>query len=80
MSGPARDARLLGVRELRSDRVGFALRQLAEDLVTERRRVLQLERENRELRAELELLRHSPAEQSRRSPDRDASFAAPQAA
>jgi hypothetical protein len=39
-----------------SERIGTALRALAEDLVTERRRVLLLRRENRELRAELAAL------------------------
>jgi DNA repair exonuclease SbcCD ATPase subunit len=37
--------------------IGTALRALAEDLVTERRRVLMLRRENRELREQLESIR-----------------------
>ncbi|HYB30554.1 MAG TPA: hypothetical protein VEF89_28400 [Solirubrobacteraceae bacterium] len=36
------------------DQLGTALRRLAEELVTERRRVVALERENRELRAQIE--------------------------
>jgi hypothetical protein len=39
------------------ERIGSALQALAADLVTERRRVLQLRRENRALRAELAALR-----------------------
>lgn len=39
------------------ERIGSALRALAADLVTERRRVLLLRRENRALRAELAALR-----------------------
>ena len=38
------------------ERVGRALRKMAEDLVTERRRIVVLERENRKLRAQLEEL------------------------
>jgi hypothetical protein len=45
------------VKEVRPDQIGTALRRLAADLVAERRRVVQLERENRELRAQLEELR-----------------------
>ena len=45
------------VREVSSEQVGTALRRLAADLVSERRRVAWLERENRELRAQLEALR-----------------------
>lgn len=40
-----------------AERIGSALRRLAEDLVAERRRVALLERENRVLRTELEKLR-----------------------
>jgi chaperonin cofactor prefoldin len=47
------------VKEVGADRVGRALRQMAEDLVTERRRVVLLQRENRELRTQLEELRRS---------------------
>jgi cell shape-determining protein MreC len=50
------------VREISGERVGSALRKLAEDLVTERRRVAQLERENRELRRELEQVQRLMAE------------------
>jgi cell division protein FtsB len=50
------------VREISGERVGSALRKLAEDLVTERRRVAQLERENQELRRELEQLQRFVAE------------------
>jgi cell division protein FtsB len=38
------------------ERIGSALHALASDLVTERRRVARLERENRQLRAEVERL------------------------
>ena len=72
MPGPSRGARLRRVKELTSERVGFALRQLAEDVVTERRRVRKLERENRELRAQLTGLL---AETSPRSVDPDESCA-----
>jgi regulator of replication initiation timing len=50
------------MREISGERLGTALRTLAQDLVSERRRVTQLERENRELRRELEQLRHSVAD------------------
>ena len=62
LSGRRSDATLRGVREIAGERIGTALRKLAEDLVAERRRVVQLERENRELRQELEQLRRSVAE------------------
>jgi 3-polyprenyl-4-hydroxybenzoate decarboxylase len=45
--------------EVAADRVGRALKRMAEDLVTERRRVVLLQRENRELRIQLEQLRRS---------------------
>jgi hypothetical protein len=44
------------VKEVGPERVARALRKMAEDLVTERRRVVVLQRENRELRAQLEEL------------------------
>jgi hypothetical protein len=44
------------VNEVGPERVARALRKMAEDLVTERRRVVVLQRENRELRAQLEAL------------------------
>jgi hypothetical protein len=47
------------VREVSSEQIGTALRRLAADLVAERRRVVMLERENRELRAQLEELRRT---------------------
>jgi cell division protein FtsB len=50
------------MREISGERLGIALRTLAQDLVSERRRVTQLERENQELRRELEQLRHSVAD------------------
>lgn len=80
MPGPARVARLPRVRELTNERVGFALRQLAEDVVTERRRVRRLERENRELREQLELLTRSREDEPPRSPDPDESRAVTTAA
>jgi hypothetical protein len=45
------------VNEVGPERVARALRKMAEDLVTERRRVVVLQRENRELRAQLEELK-----------------------
>jgi hypothetical protein len=68
LPGGARNARLGPVKEVRSDRIGFALRQLAEDVVHERRRVAALERENRELKAQLDALQRSVAE-THRSPE-----------
>jgi hypothetical protein len=56
------------VREVSSEQVGTALRRLAADLVSERRRVALLERENRELRAQLEALRRPPAAEPERRP------------
>ncbi len=47
------------VNEVGPERVGRALRKMAEDLVAERRRVVRLERENRELRTQLEDLQRS---------------------
>ena len=47
------------MREITGEQIGSALRQLAEDVVTERRHVARLERENRELRDELEKLQRS---------------------
>ena len=49
------------VKEVGPDRVARALHKMAADLVTERRRVVVLERENRELRSQLEELRRSIA-------------------
>ena len=43
--------------ELRRERLGSALQGLARQLVLERQRAAVLERENKHLRAELELLR-----------------------
>ena len=44
------------VNDVSSEQIGTALRRLAADVVAERRRVALLERENRELRAQLEAL------------------------
>jgi len=52
------------VNEVGPERVGRALRKMAEDLVTERRRVVLLERENRELKAQLEELQRLLATES----------------
>jgi AMMECR1 domain-containing protein len=52
----------IGVKEITGEQLGSALRQLAADLATARRRVVELERENRELEQELEQLRRSVAE------------------
>lgn len=64
LPGSLLGATLRGVREITGQRIGSALRQLAEDLVAERRRVAELERENRELRQELEQLRRSAAQRA----------------
>ena len=50
------------MKQVEPERVGRALRQMAEDLVTERRRVVLLQRENRQLKTELEELRRAAAE------------------
>ena len=52
------------VNEVGPERVGRALRKMAEDLVTERRRVVLLQRENRELKAQLEELQRLLAAES----------------
>jgi hypothetical protein len=44
------------VNDVSSEQIGTALRRLAADVVAERRHVALLERENRELRAQLEAL------------------------
>ena len=49
------------VKEVGPHRVARALHKMAEDLVTERRRVVLLERENRELRSQLEELQRAMA-------------------
>jgi hypothetical protein len=51
------------VKEVGPERVGRALRKMAEDLVTERRRVVLLERENRQLKAQLEELQRLLADE-----------------
>jgi regulator of replication initiation timing len=51
------------MKQVEFERVGRALRQMAEDLVTERRRVVLLQRENRQLKTELEELRRVVAAQ-----------------
>ena len=55
------------------EQVGTALRRLAQDLMAERRRAAALERENQELRAELERLQRAIGE-------REGAGANPQAA
>jgi hypothetical protein len=45
----------------KEQRIGSALRRMAEDLVKERRRVVELRRENRRLRADLERLQNALA-------------------
>jgi 3-polyprenyl-4-hydroxybenzoate decarboxylase len=56
------------VKEVGPDSVGRALRRMAEDLVTERRRVVLLQRENRELKTELEELRRLVEQQRAPAP------------
>ena len=51
------------MRDVYPEQIGSALRSLGEDLVAERRRVAQLERENKELRRELAALRRRAADQ-----------------
>jgi len=55
-------------KDVSSEQIGTALRRLAADLVAERRRVAVLERENRELRAQLEALKHEAGEAKEPSP------------
>ena len=50
------------VDQLGPERLGSALRKMAEDLVAERRHVVLLKRENRELRMQLEEERQSSAD------------------
>jgi cell division protein FtsB len=50
------------MKQVSGEQVGSALRRLAEDLVAERRRAIRLERENTELKAEVETLRRVVAE------------------
>jgi hypothetical protein len=56
LSGGAPDGTLRVTVGVSREQVGSALRRLAQDLIAERRRVADLERENRELRARIEAL------------------------
>jgi hypothetical protein len=56
------------VKDVSSQQIGSALRRLAADLVAERRRVAALERENRELRAQLEALQRDAPDSEQRPP------------
>ena len=56
------------MKQVEPERVGRALRQMAEDLVTERRRVALLERENRELKSEVAELKRLLAVQRECAP------------
>jgi len=56
------------VNEAGPERVARALRKMAEDLVTERRRVVALQRENRELRSQLDELKRSIAPEREPAP------------
>jgi cell division protein FtsB len=51
------------------EQVGSALRRLAQDLIAERRRVAELERENRELKAQIEALERTPGKRKTRGAD-----------
>ena len=51
------------------EQVGSALRRLAQDLIEERRRVSELERENRELKARVEALERTIGKRKRRTVD-----------
>jgi cell division protein FtsB len=55
------------VKDVSSEQIGSALRRLAEELVAERRRVAQLERENKALKAQVETLQRAAAEAEKRS-------------
>jgi hypothetical protein len=55
------------MREVSRQQIGTALRCMAEDLVAERQRATRLDRENRELKAEVETLRRVVAERQRRA-------------
>lgn len=61
------------VDERTSTRIGTALQRMAEDLVAERRRIVQLERENRDLRSQLEMLRNLKSSEARRTEASDSS-------
>jgi cell division septum initiation protein DivIVA len=52
--------------QITSEQLGSALRRLAADLVAERRRVALLQRENRELREQIEELKCALSEKKRR--------------
>jgi cell shape-determining protein MreC len=56
------------VKEVTSEQIGTALRRLAADLVAERRRVALLERENQQLRAQLEALKRPAADDPEQRP------------
>jgi cell shape-determining protein MreC len=56
------------VKYVSSEQIASALRRLAADLVAERRRVAVLERENRELRAQLEALKADAGKAKEPSP------------
>jgi hypothetical protein len=51
------------------EQVGSALRRLAQDLISERRRVAELERENRELKDRIEALERTSGGRKRRGVD-----------
>jgi cell division protein FtsB len=51
------------------EQVGSALRRLAQDLIAERRRVAELERENRELKARIEALERTVGKRKGRGLD-----------
>ena len=51
------------------EQVGSALRRLAQDLIEERRRVAELEHENRELKARIEALEGTVGKRKRRTAD-----------
>jgi cell fate (sporulation/competence/biofilm development) regulator YlbF (YheA/YmcA/DUF963 family) len=51
------------------EQVGSALRRLAQDLIEERRRVSELERENQDLKARVEALERIIGKRKRRSVD-----------
>jgi cell shape-determining protein MreC len=59
------------VEDVKRDRLGSALRRMAEDLVEERRTVALLRRENRELKEQLATLQRREAMQGSTADRRD---------
>ena len=58
------DGHRIGSAVVGSERIGNALRALTTDLIAERRRVATLERENRELKAQVDALKRVSPERA----------------